>query len=207
MTSFARVFTDRVRTSELLEGYAVHLRGERVALGTLVALLGKRSFGLLLLLFALPNLVPLPPGSSTVFGLPLLLLCAQMMYGRSLPWLPGWLLKKSIPRSSFDSMLARTLPWLRRIERWLQPRLTQCTGRCAERLLGGWCAVQAIVLALPIPLANFPPALCIVLIALGLLERDGVLVIAGSLIGLISLGIALTVGYGLVQGLLLIGQA
>ena len=74
MSSIADLIPGRVRTSDLLANYARHLNGERVTLGELVALLGNRSFGLLLLLFALPNLVPLPPGSSTVFGLPLLLL-------------------------------------------------------------------------------------------------------------------------------------
>lgn len=207
MSSIADLIPGRVRTSDLLANYARHLNGERVTLGELVALLGNRSFGLLLLLFALPNLVPLPPGSSTVFGLPLLLLCVQMMAARPLPWLPGWLLRRSLPRSAFDAMLVRTLPWLRRIEAWLRPRLVRCTGLQAARLLGSWCAVQAFVLALPIPLANFPPALCIVLIALGLLERDGALVLAGSVVGIVSLGIAVTVSFGLVQGLLLLWSA
>lgn len=204
MTSYASDLPGGCRTSDLLEARAGQLGDGRVTLGALIAVLGNRSFGLLLLLFALPNLVPLPPGSSTVFGLPLLLLSAQMACGRGLPWLPAWLLRRSLPRSSFDLMLARTLPSMRRLERWLKPRYRRCTGPQAERLLGGWCALQATILALPIPFANMPPALCIVLIALGLLERDGALVLAGSLVGLVSVGIGLTVGYGLVQGLLLV---
>lgn len=189
----------QARTSELLEDFASRLDGERVRLGDLVSLLGNRSFGILLLLFAMPNLVPLPPGSSTVFGIPLMLVSLQMMLGWPTPWMPRWALERSIARNVFVGMLDKVLPRIRWLERWLRPRAVQWTGLRAERVLGGYCALQAFVLALPLPLANLPPALTIVLVALGLMERDGLLVMAGCVAGLLSLMIASAVSFTAVK--------
>ena len=69
----------------------------------------------------------------------------------------------------------------------------------AERLTGIACFVLTLILFLPIPLANFPPALALILFALGLAEQDGVAMI-GWFLSLITLVIALSVGYGIIAG-------
>ena len=48
------------------------------------------------------------------------------------------------------------------------------TGDTPERVIGAFYLVLAVILTLPIPLGNVLPALAISIIALGMIERDGV---------------------------------
>ena len=77
------------RTSTLLCSLA-EAPGETLRFADLLAGLGERAFGALLLVFALPNCLPVPalPGLSTLMALPLVLLSAQLALGRRQPWLP-----------------------------------------------------------------------------------------------------------------------
>ena len=77
-------------------------------------------------------------------------------------------------------------------------------GHGAERVLGALCLVLAVVLVLPIPLGNILPALAICLIALGVLERDGLWVVIGILVALLSLVLVAGVVYALVKSTLFI---
>ena len=89
------------RTSELLTDFLARETGARVSLGALRDALGDRGFGVLLFIFALPNLVPVNiPLLSAVLGLPLVLLAAQLSYGRHKPWFPDWLTVQTVPRQS-----------------------------------------------------------------------------------------------------------
>lgn len=186
--------TNGRKTSEILASLAARAEG-RVALGDLVASLGDRAFGLLMLIFALPNAVGLGtiPGLSTVFGVPQIIFALQMIAGLDKPWLPKVLLDKSIPAEDFRSVVAKSAPYLDRIEQLLRPRLMPLTSPIAERLLGVVFLVLATIVALPIPLGNWPPAIAMSVIALGLVERDGILVIAGLAIGIVAAVVALAV--------------
>src|SRR5690606_7258462 len=84
----------------------------------------------------------------------------------------------------FQKLINKVAPWLQRIEKLMRPRITWLTQTNAERLLGAFCASLAFLLALPIPLGNLLPALGILFIALGLIERDGVCVLVGITIGI-----------------------
>ena len=91
------------RTSELLRDFVAQAGGDRISLGALRDALGDRGFGVLLFIFALPNLVPVNiPLLSAVLGLPLVLLAAQLSYGRHKPWFPDWLTDQTFPRQGFD---------------------------------------------------------------------------------------------------------
>lgn len=157
---------DRIRIAELTHGF------------------GDRAFGALLLLFAIPNLVPLPPGSSTILGLPLILVAAQLALGRDSLWLPQAVGNRSLAKRDLQRVVDYGLPTLRWTERLLAPRLGALLN---DRLIGIACLVLAIVLILPIPLGNMPPAFAICAFALGLLQRDGLAVLAGWLATLVSL--------------------
>lgn len=164
--------------------------GERIALGAVVAALADRSFAALMLFLAAPNLVPLPPGSSTVFGIPLILVAAQLVAGRPQAWLPAALRERSLDRGAFASVATRLEPWLRRLEALARPRWWPWPRAVADRYVGLLSLVMAIVLALPIPFGNGPPALAIVLASLALSERDGLWLAAGTLVAGAALAIA-----------------
>ncbi|WP_142846866.1 exopolysaccharide biosynthesis protein [Telmatospirillum sp. J64-1] len=163
---------------------------EKITLGDLTDALGDRAYALLLLALALPNMVPIPvPGISSIFGPPLMIVAAQLAWGRPYPWLPGWLSRRSIRRDDFRRIMARILPRLVQGERYLRPRLCSLTSPVAERLLGLLCVVLGVSISLPIPFGNFLPALAVVVLALGLVERDGVFISVALTISAIAAAI------------------
>ena len=155
--------------------------------------LGERAFGVMLILVNLPNLVPAPPGTSTVFAIPMMLFSIQMMLGARQPWLPAAIRNRRLPRSTMSMMVIKGAPYIARFEKICQPRLEFLTNKFAERLIGFYLLILAIVLSLPIPLGNFPPSIASIVMALGLIERDGRAVLIGIAIGLVALVVAATV--------------
>src|SRR3712207_5136100 len=155
--------------------------------------LGERAFGLMMILVNLPNLVPVPPGTSTVFAIPMMIFAVQMMLGARQPWLPAAIRNRRLSRSTMSMVVVKCAPYLARFEKICRPRLEFLTSRIAERLIGFFLLILAIVLSLPIPLGNFPPSVAAIVIALGMVERDGRAVLIGFGIGMVALLIASTV--------------
>lgn len=184
--------------SDILTSIAEDRSRAYIAVNDLITLLGGRGRAALILIFALPNVLPAPPGVSGILGLPLVYLSFQMMLGR-IPWLPRFIGERSVPRDRFAQMVERFAPWLARAERLLRPRWSWLVGHQSERLMGALCFILAIVLTLPIPFGNMLPALALCLISLGMLERDGVWVMLGALIGVSSLLLVTGVVYALVK--------
>lgn len=181
---------------------------ERISLGDLIEGFGNRAFGALLFIFAVPVALPIAiPGISAVLGAPLLFLSWQLMRGREQPWLPQVMRSRSFLRVDFARMLTRVLPSIRRVERLVGPRLIWITNRRGEQVIGLFAFVLAVFLFLPIPFGNTVPALAIAILALAVLERDGVAAIAGTLVGVA--GLALVSGFvvGLVKGVIFIVQS
>jgi hypothetical protein len=188
----------RKRVSQILDAISADERRDRVSVSDLMRAMDARAVAALILLFALPNVVPTPPGTSSILGLPLLYLTAQMMLGK-LPWLPAIIADRSMTRNDFGSFVGRVTPLLARAERLLKPRLLFLTAPKAEQVIGGFCLLLAVVLAMPIPLGNMLPALAISLMALGVLERDGFWVVIGVVVGVLSLVIVWGVVWALAR--------
>lgn len=189
------------RFSQILDAIGADERRERVSVSDLMRAMDARAVAALILLFALPNVVPTPPGTSSILGLPLLYLTAQMMLGK-LPWLPAIIADRSMTRADFNTFVGRVTPLLARVERLLRPRMLFITSARGEQVIGGLCLVLAIVLSLPIPLGNMLPALAISLMALGVLERDGVWVVIGAIVGALSMVIVSGVVWALAKAAL-----
>ena len=168
---------------------------DRICMDDLMARFGGSAMGALLLLFSLACLLPLPPGSTTIFGLPLLLLAPQLTLGRKAPWMPSQLRRRSVSRHDLRKGLPRLVKWLRRLESLSRPRLDFLFSPLGVRALGAVCALLAFVLILPIPLGNFLPAIAVSLLSLSLVQRDGYLAIAGYVMTLVSLAV-LVVTFG-----------
>ena len=193
------------RTSQLLRDFLASHSEPRISLGALRDALGDRGFGVLLFIFALPNLVPVNiPLLSAVLGLPLVLLAAQLSYGRHKPWFPDWLTAQSFPRQGFSNVVLRALPFLERTERLLRPRLTMLLSWTGERVIGVAILILALVLTLPIPFANWLPACAIAIIALAILEKDGLAVLVGIAVGVVSVLVAASVVIGLIKASILL---
>jgi hypothetical protein len=136
--------------------------------------LGDRSFATLLLLFAVVNLIPiLPPGSTAILGLPLVLVSAQMVWGSETVWLPKRLLDVSLSDSQFRALCDKIIPWLIKIEKYIRPRYWPFWPKQGERIVGSICLILSIVVTLPILFGNWLPAFSIAVLCLALTERDG----------------------------------
>lgn len=156
---------------------------------------GHRAFGAVLFVFSVPNLLPLPPGSSTVLGLPLVIIAPQLAIGARRPWLPRAVGDRSVDRAALGQAFGRLIPGLERVERLLAPRLGFIFGPVGDRLIGLVCFLLALVLILPIPLGNMMPAASIGVFALSLTQRDGAFALLGYLFSMISVGLlALSAG-------------
>ena len=188
---------------EILTDIAEDDSRERVSVADLLEAMGDRAFGPLLFVFALPNILPAPPGTSAVLGLPLIFLSGQLMLSKA-PWLPKLIADRSMKREDFGSIVGRATPWLAKAEKLLRPRLGRLVDAPAEYLIGAMCLMMAVVLALPIPFVNMLPAFTISLFALGVLERDGVWILAGVVVWLISSILAVILGYALFKTAILL---
>jgi hypothetical protein len=124
----------------------------------------------------------------------LALVALQLAIGLSRPWLPHFLADRSLSRADFSRMVERALPYLAWIERLLRPRLTVVAGPIGERVLGLICLALALLLTIPV-LFNLPLVVPIALMALAILERDGVLAAIGLLAGCFALGAVVGIGW------------
>ncbi|NDW33430.1 exopolysaccharide biosynthesis protein [Salipiger sp. PrR007] len=176
---------------------------ERLSVGDLMHLLAGRSGAALMLVFALPNVVPMPPGVSGLLGWPLVYLSWQLMLRRP-PRLPRTVLQRSTSAAGFRAILARMVPLLQRAERLLRPRLPLMTTPLVLRAAGAVCLGLSVILLLPIPLGNILPALAISLFALGLLERDGLCLLLGFAVAGVSVALVWGVLWTLLKAVALL---
>jgi hypothetical protein len=165
-----------------------------VSIREIMEALGDRSFGALFILIAAPNLVPLPPGSSFIFSAPLIVLALQLIFGRQTPWLPKRVLDREVDRGIIRRVYEKLGSKLIKLERMLKPRYNLFGAFTADRFIGIVTLLAALILFLPIPLGNMPPAAAIVALGLGLIERDGIAVAAGVALTAASAVIAVVFG-------------
>jgi hypothetical protein len=168
------------KLSEELERLIQEFHQRSVTLRELIVVLQGRAYDLLLLLLALPFLLPIPlPGLSMAFGAVIAVISARMVFGQR-PWLPKRLLDTTLPPRFFPVLLGSARRIIRVFEVLLKPRLLWITAPPLPQLHAFLIFAAAFVLLLPLPPGtNFPPAVVIVVMAGGLLERDGLFVLAG----------------------------
>ena len=155
--------------SRIVAEVALRCPGEEITLGEMAEAFGDRAFGLLILLLCLPSLLPL---MASVFGLPMLILGVQMGMGRRVPKLPGFIARRGIRRSDLLRLSGASYKWLRHVEQYVKPRPGFFTSPIGDRLFGWLTAYVAIMLILPGPGTNGPPAFGNIVMALGLVEHD-----------------------------------
>lgn len=172
-------------------------KAERLSFTELAAQLHSRAWGGLLFIFAAINVLPLPPGTSVFFAIPLLIVSAQLVAGRASPWFPARINRRGVRKTELQRLVTKLEPYEMRIERILRPRMATLTGPTAARVIGIVCFLLGLLAAIPIPLFHIAPAAAILLFGLALIYRDGALVIIAAIAGVLSLAVnALLVGSG-----------
>ncbi|MCK0151117.1 exopolysaccharide biosynthesis protein [Marivita sp. S6314] len=178
----ATLFED-MAISDRLDQLAAESRGEAVTLGWVLDQLNERAFGLFLLVLALPCCIPFLYGVPQVVALPLMFVSAQILLGRRTPWLPSRLAARSVASKDLHNLADRAGPWLRRIEAISRPRLSLLTRAPLDRIVGLALVLFSASILVPLPGTNTVPGIAVVIVAMGLLQRDGILVILGGLLG------------------------
>jgi hypothetical protein len=179
-----------VRLSEALETTRVAVTGHVVTLRELLELVGEQGLLVFCAILAMPFLLPVSiPLMSTALGLPMLLIAVAVVMNR-VPWLPDRLLDHALPGTTVQHVLDRGSHAAARFEHLVRPRLLAMTGSAAINSINGMVlAVAVLVLMAPLPLvpfANTLPAIAIILLCLGMAERDGRMVLMGYLVAFVA---------------------
>lgn len=168
-------------------------RAGTLTLGNLLFALGEASFGWAIVVFSLLTLLPMPPGSSLITALPLLVTTGQMMLGYPHVRLPGPLARLRLDPVKLRRTVLRLRPVTRRLERLLTPRYTAIFAPRHERILGLLLFVIAFALFLPVPLSGWFPAISLFIFGVGLVERDGLVATVGLVFGGASVMLTATI--------------
>ena len=182
-----------MRTSELL----VKLAGEpneRLTIGDILATLGDRSFSLLVVILGLPNCIPMPPPIPIFCALLLIGVSVQIGMGRQAPWAPAFLLNRSVARKDVARAAAKAIPLLQSLERFSQPRLDWFGHPRATLAVGALLMALSLGVLTAAPfIGQIPWGWAVCLLGLGLVERDGLLIVAALALG--GVGALLSAGF------------
>ena len=177
---------DGASLGEQLATIIAALPEDHLTLGELLDVFGDEGLLLLTMLLTLVFLIPVSiPGVSTVFGAAILLVGISRLVGRPL-WLPARLRVKALPAARLRPGLTGGLAWVRRLERISRPhRLRVLVNGRVQNLFNNLAFILAALLLMApfgfVPFSNTLPALALLFLAAGMIQRDGVAVLLGYL--------------------------
>lgn len=175
--------SETMAISDRLDHLAAQVQGQTATLGWVLDQLHERAFGLFLLVLALPCCIPFLYGIPQVVSLPLMFVSVQILLGRRVPWLPARLAARTVSSADLHTLAQRAGPWLRRIEAVSRPRLSLLSRAPLDRLVGAALVVFSASIMVPLPGTNTVPGIAVVAVAMGLLQRDGILILLGGVLG------------------------
>jgi hypothetical protein len=179
-----------VRLSQALEATRAAVSGHKVTLRELLGLVGEQGLLVFCAILALPFLLPVTlPFMSTALGAPMLLIGIAVVLNR-VPWLPDRLIDHALPSETVQHVLERAAHAAGRFEHLVRPRLLALTATPLVNSFNGFVLVIAVlVLMAPLPLvpfANTAPAIGIILLCIGMAERDGAVIVLGHVVTLLA---------------------
>ena len=157
------------------------VEGEHVSVREMLSLLGRRTYGPVLLLLGVIAISPLTivPGLNWLIALAVLIIAGQIVIGRRYPWLPQRTLEISFSREAFCKTLTGAMGYARWVDRFIKPRLSFLTRSPFIQVLALGCIGAALV-TFPlgfVPLGPVLPSLAILLFGLAMTARDGVVML------------------------------
>lgn len=167
----------------------------QVSLDAILDVVGRRSFGPLLLIAGLITLAPIIgdiPGVPTIMGVLVLLVAGQVLFRHEHFWLPGWVLRRSVSREK----LSKALGWLRRparfVDRLLRPRLTVLTRPMGAYVIAFICLQLAVIMPFMeiVPFSANAAGVVLTAFGLALIADDGVFALIAYAALSLSLGLA-----------------
>ena len=179
-----------VRLSEALHATALAIDGEHVTLRRLLEIDGEQGLLVFCAILGMPFMLPVTiPFMSTVLGTPMLLIGIAVVLNR-VPWLPNRLLDHALPAEPVRHVLGHASRTAERFEHLVKPRLLALTATVTLNSVHGLAIVLGVlVLMAPLPLvpfANTLPAIGVILLSLGIAERDGHVIVLGYLVTIVA---------------------
>lgn len=174
-------------TSQILEGVVNGVTTDRITIRQMMLAMKSSGFGIIMLLFSLPIIIPLPPPTPSITAIPLLLFAFQMALGLNALWLPKWFEKISVKRTTLATIFEKSSPFIRRFERIAKRRLTFMSSCVGERMIGLLSLIFATSILIPLPLTNLLPGIGIMIMSFGLIGKDGLIVLFGIFVGILGL--------------------
>lgn len=191
-----------VRTSDIL-AELLHQAGRRLTLADVIRTLKHRSFAFLTVLLGLPNCLPMPPPIPLICGLLLFFVAIQMAWGQKMPWVPRRIRYKYINKEHARVGLNRAIPLFQRLERWCRPRFAFMQTDWAIRVIGILLCVLSLTLIVAFPfIGQIPIGFSICVIGLGLVERDGMAIIVGAILGILVASLTIFFNYAIIAWVL-----
>jgi hypothetical protein len=184
---------DPKSVNDILDRLADSSQGEEVSVGELTESLGHRSYGPFLIVPALIDISPIGavPGLPTALAAIIILVSAQIAFGREHLWLPGFVTRRMVASDRVRRSVEKVRPVANWTDRWFHGRLKGLASGPFIRGAGVACALLA--LSVPpleiIPLATTAPMAAIAMFGLALLVRDGLLMIAAYVLAIASVAI------------------
>jgi hypothetical protein len=163
-----------------------------VTLIEIMDIVGSDSLMLLTIFLSLVFLVPVSiPGVSTVFGTGILLIGVTRLFARKL-WLPKAIATRKISAEKLRLGFNRALVWFHRLEKISRPhRLQGLTSNGLMALSNNLSFILAAILLMApfgfIPFSNTLPAIALIFLAIGLMQRDGRSILLGYLANVATL--------------------
>ena len=184
-------FLQHEKTSQLLTRLINELIIEKkVSFSVLTNTLQRRSFAGLFLILAILSFLP---GVSILAGVVMILPSLQLAIGKKTPSLPNRLDRLNVSVKHLNHGFRWLLPKLNWLEGWVKPRWLFFSSQFMPKIVGLIALVLAIIIAVPFPLSNFLPAIAMLFIAVGMLEKDGVCIAIGLAISSVAIGLSLIV--------------
>ncbi len=180
----------KIITTQIIEDIVKQSSADRIPVRDLVDAMQAIGFGLVMMVFAFGIIIPLPPPFPSIIALPLVIFSLQMVAGYSSPKLPKRFSNLTVKRSVLAMLVQKSSPYIRKVEKILRPRLSFMISPTAERIIGVFTLIFSSFIVLPMPLSNFIPGLGILIIAFGLLGKDGLVVICGIILGIAGVAIS-----------------
>jgi hypothetical protein len=167
------------------------IQGPTVTLRALMNRIGEQGLLLVCAVASLPFLIPVSiPGVSTVFGAAIIMVSIAITLNR-MPWLPRRILDRQMDTQRLVPALHKGANVVSRLDRFVKPRMGGLTnGATVARLNGLAITLAGVLLMFPlglIPFSNTLPGIAILLLSAGMLQRDGLIVLAGHLFNVITI--------------------
>lgn len=184
---------DTALASETLEKIGHKSKDGTTKISELMEDFHENGLLLALIFFALPIAIPLPypPGFTTIMGVPLMILSIQMILGSKKIRLPEKINDYPLKNSTLKSISNKIVPIIKSIEKYMRPRFNFARSVYCEQFIGVICLIAATAVAIPLFMTNAIPALGITVMALGLMNRDGLVIIVGFIISVVGVIIAM----------------